>query len=310
MTELSVVVNCILTMKKCFIVISITLAALISSCTNELDTLSQEAKKEKLDVLEFATETDFLLASQDPQKALEQLVQPNVYFKSLYNEYEDAWKVEEEYYVSEEKYKEFKKVFSHLYFPEYQDDYSFFLPVSNENMAKLLTPDGDVRIGGQLVNYIDITQPEDLLKMGRLSSSKKANIATRTEQDNTVYCNEIPEMLGHEGDRKMWVKTYTGFVTGAASTWVEVNFRKKGAFGKWKNYSSTVSLQGTLRYATGHSTIFTRATVKEGKSPLKFEAFAPNIGYNPFPCTSKKLEIGYQGIGGLVYYLEVDTSKL
>lgn len=296
-------------MKIFYLLISVTFITLLSACTNELDSVVPEVEKNNIAVLEFPTEADFILATQNPQKALEEVAQSNLTFKSLYDEYEDAWKVEEEYYASEAKYNEFKKLFPHLYFPEYEDDYSFFLPVSNEEFAKLLNPQGEVNIGGKLVSYIDIKTPQDLLKRGLLSTTKDEGIMTRTEQDNTVYLNHIPDVYGHEGDRKMWVHARKGVIGNRLATWVEVNFRKKGAFGRWKNYSSTVSLLGTLRYATGHSTIFTRAAVKDGRSPITFEAFEPNVGINPYPCTGKKLEIGYQGIGGLVYYLDVKKER-
>lgn len=62
----------------------------------------------------------------------------------------------ENYYDTEEGYYKFKKKYSNLYFPEYGDDYSAYLPVKDKYVAKLLNSKGEVMINGNIVNLVDI----------------------------------------------------------------------------------------------------------------------------------------------------------
>lgn len=256
-------------------------------------------------MLEFATETDFLKAAESPQAVLNEL-SVNANFESLYDEFERAWLVEEDYYVSDQKYDEFKKLFPHLYFPEYEDDYSFFLPVSNDSIAKLLNPEGNVKIAGKTVNYIDIKTPQDLSKLGRLAPTNGENvILTRAN-----FMNNIPEQLGSEGDRKLWVNTEAHFTgNGQAVTVINIHFRKKGGLrGKWKNYKSEASIVGILHYATGQSRVFPVTSVQRGKAPLTYDFPSTSpYGVYPFPCRGQNIEIWYQGIGHK-FYMDVDIK--
>ena len=120
-------------MKKNFYFLLFSIAMLLFACTNdqESDLLPSKEAKGTVDMLNFATEEEFFNAVESPEATLK-TISTHSDFKSLYNEYEEAWEIEEEYYASEEKYNEFKMLFPHLYFPEYKDDYSFFLPVRNQ----------------------------------------------------------------------------------------------------------------------------------------------------------------------------------
>ena len=288
-------------------------ATMFVSCTKDQEfevlsnsepkTLSNSKEtKSSIEVLEFATEADFLKAVESPAAILNYLSDYSS-FESLYDEFEKAWLVEEDYYVSDQKYNEFKKLFPHLYFPEYKDDYSFFLPVSNDSVAKLLSPEGYVKIAEKMVNYIDIKTPQDLLRLGRLAPDNV--ILTRAN-----FVNNIPEQMGSENDRKLWVNTEAGFAAnGQAFTKININFRKKaGLRGKWKNYKSEVSIVGTLRYATGQGLVFPVTSVKRGKAPISYEFLSSSpFGVYPFPCRGKNIEIWYQGIGHK-FHMDVDIS--
>lgn len=293
-------------MKKNFYFLLFSIAMLLFACTNdqESDLLPSKEAKGTVDMLNFATEEEFFNAVESPEATLK-TISTHSDFKSLYNEYEEAWEIEEEYYASEEKYNEFKMLFPHLYFPEYKDDYSFFLPVSNESVAKLLNLEGNVRIAGEVVNYIDIKTPQDLLKLGQLAPD---DIDNRIMTRNGGYLNDIPNQYGSDGDRKFWVTTVAGGLNGRPYTTIEVYFRRKGAGGHWKNYKSRVTVIGRLQYATGEAMIFPVTSEKYGKAPLKFEflsSAAPNV--NPFPCRGNNIKISYQGIHE-DYYMNVDIS--
>lgn len=294
-------------MKRNFYFLLFSFAALLFACTNDQESEllpSSKEMKTTVDVLDFATEKDFMNAVESPESTLKTILGHSD-FKSLYDEYEEAWKIEEEFYVSEEKYNEFKMLFPHLYFPEYKDDYSFFLPVSNESVAKLLNPEGNVRIAGKEVNYIDVRTPQDLLKLGQLAPDE---IEGQGITRNGVYLNDIPTQIGPDGDRKFWVTTVVGGLNGRPYTTIEVHFRKKGIAGRWKNYKSRATVVGKLQYATKQTLIFTAASEKQGKAPLRFEFLSDYAAQiNPFPCTGNNLKIRYQGIHE-DYYMNVDIS--
>ena len=85
---------------------------LLFACTNdqESDLLPSKEAKGTVDMLNFATEEEFFNAVESPEATLK-TISTHSDFKSLYNEYEEAWEIEEEYYASEEKYNEFKRCF-------------------------------------------------------------------------------------------------------------------------------------------------------------------------------------------------------
>lgn len=58
-------------------------------------------------------------------------------FVSLYEEFEQAMKEAESFYDREGGYEEFKVKFPNLFYPERGDDYSAYLPISDEAIAKL-----------------------------------------------------------------------------------------------------------------------------------------------------------------------------
>lgn len=307
-------------MKKFLFLMAVTTATLCVSCDNNsmnnvLDNPITSESPDNIDnygtqgrifsMLEFATETDFQLAIKNPETALAQATSD---FKSLYDEYNDAWKVEEAYYATDEKYKEFKQIFPHLYFPEYEDDYSFFLPISNENIAKLVNPKGDIMIGGCIKNYIDIKTPERLLELGQLCPTPSTTIQTRSEDHTTVFLNSIPTQTNDRNDRRMYANASMGSVGGRNCVFVTINFRKKGPR-HWKKYKSNASLMGIFHFAQGPNYIFPVGSKKDGRGSVTFDALSGMGVTAPWPCTSNKLTIGCRGLVG-EFYMTVDTSKL
>jgi hypothetical protein len=129
--------------------------------------------------------------------------------------------------------KNLKNKYSSLYFPEYEDDYSAYLPVGNKNVANLINPQGNVVIGNKEVNLFDINTYSQLEKLG-LTPPKEGEISTRAS--SYVGLDEV-----RYNDRKLWVNIHNH------STYytIEVCFRKKGLLGAWYNYDSKTYLQKT-----------------------------------------------------------------
>ena len=87
-------------------------------------------------------------------------------FKSLYNVFDDAMGDADNYYDTKEHYEEFKVKYASLYFPEYGDDYSAYLPVSNLKLAHLANKNGFIKINGELINCKDISSYAQLDSLG------------------------------------------------------------------------------------------------------------------------------------------------
>ena len=128
-----------------------------------------------------------------------------------------------------------------LYFPEEGDDYSAYLPVKDENVAKLLNANGEVSINGEIVNLKDINSYQQLIDLGIAATEENYTIPV-TRADYPL--NELPEVRCN--NRRLWVKTEVrrGSSPGVAEEIaILVRFRKKGLFGKWYNYGSTTYLK-------------------------------------------------------------------
>jgi hypothetical protein len=68
----------------------------------------------------------------------------------------------DDYYQREGGYEEFKVKFPNLYYPEYEEDYAAFLPVSDEAIAKLLNQQGKVIIAGKEIDMRDVFSYEKI----------------------------------------------------------------------------------------------------------------------------------------------------
>lgn len=308
-------------MKKVLSLMAVAIATLCVSCNNncmddvlnESDTQTTEKKENTNDygipgktftMLEFATETDFKLAIEKPETVLSSVAND---FKSLYDEYDDAWEIEEAYYATDEKYEEFKQMFPHLYFPEYEDDYSFFLPISDENIAKLVNPEGNVMIGGVVKNYIDIKTPEKLLELGKLCPDP-ITPQTRSMDHTTIFLNSIPTQINDDNDRKMYASASMGSIGGRNYVFVTITFRKKGPK-HWKKYKSDGMLAGIFKFNQGNPYLFYNGSRKSGRGEVTFDACADMGVTAPWPCICDKAIIGCSGLPG-EFYMRVDTSKM
>lgn len=163
-------------------------------------------------------------------------------FYSLYDYFTDAMNEAESYYDRPGGYEEFKTKYSMLYFPEEGDDYSAYLPVKDERIAKLLNANGEVSINGKVLNLNDITSYQQLLELGIAATEENSITPTTRAEDYPL--NELPEVKCN--NRRLWVVTEVrkGSSPGVAEEIaILVRFRKKGLFGKWYNYGSTTYLK-------------------------------------------------------------------
>lgn len=159
-------------------------------------------------------------------------------FKSIYEDYQDALNESENYYDSESHYVEFKEKYSNLYFPEYEDDYSVYLPVSDKNIAKLLNTDGDVKINGEVINMKDVFTYEKLVELREIMSDNENSRIVYADE----YLNGTPK-LDKSGYRiKVRVYTEPGSSGVGEVIIVDVSFRKKGFLGVWYNYKSSTTV--------------------------------------------------------------------
>lgn len=211
-------------------------------------------------------------------------------FHSILDDYIAALSEADNYYDSEEHYKEFKDKYSNLYFPEYGDDYSVYLPVSDKNVAKLLNSNGEIEIAGTILNMKDITSYEQLVELGETMSENDIMLTT------DEYLNGTPE-LTNGGDRRLKVRVYTQ--PGSSGVYeeivVDVSFRKKGAFGAWYNYKSETTLgwvSGSFWSKSGFSSHdYKFARVFSNGSPVPFRG---------------EMYVDFQGFRGEIVYFRVD----
>lgn len=156
-------------------------------------------------------------------------------FISLYDVFVDAMNNAEYYYERPGGYEEFKKKYNVMFFPEYEDDYSAYIPVSNKDLAKLADKNGDVIISGERISVIDIFSYEQLQQLGRTPPSNAVTLRA------TTGVNKIAEEV--VGENKVWVNS--NLFSGNSLVNVEVCFRKKGLLGVWYNHNSGTSAQIT-----------------------------------------------------------------
>jgi hypothetical protein len=222
-------------------------------------------------------------------------------FYSLYDDFIAAMEEAESYYDRDGGYEEFKEKHPSLFFPETEDDYSAYLPVSDKEIAKLLNVKGEIMIAGKVVNLINVTSYNQLKELGVIPNDdtqwitlKNAQVSSLTDSKEveTRVTTVLPEEFCN--NRKLWVNcSYKSSNT----VLVEVCFRKKGAFCKWYNYSSTTYLDlmffeygrpyiwygGKEDGCSSHDVKHSRSTSSQrfiASGKVKFQGFGAECGGN------------------------------
>ncbi|MDR2773562.1 MAG: hypothetical protein LBC19_02260, partial [Tannerella sp.] len=221
-------------------------------------------------------------------------------FYSLYDDFIAAMEEAESYYDREGGYEEFKEKHPSLFFPETEDDYSAYLPVSDKEIAKLLNAKGEVTIAGKVVNLINVTSYNQLKELSVIPNDDTQWITLRNAQVSSLTDSQKVEtrvtVLPEEfcNNRKLWINcSYKSSNT----ILVEVCFRKKGAFCKWYNYSSTTYLDlmffeyggpyiwygGKEDGCSSHDVKHSRSTPSQrfiASGKVKFQGFGAECGDN------------------------------
>ena len=271
----------------------ILIVSAFTGCNNEEDVLP--AVKD-IEVINNGT----LLKFKDQATFDNYLSQENINiagFTSMYDNFNQAMKEAESYYDREGGYEEFKAKYSTLYFPEEGDDYSAYLPVSNENVAKLLNKDGDVMIGDKVVNMKDVNSYQQLKVLGLTPPDESTQSLLRA-----LTCRTSADIYNKAGDRKMWIKA--DFTPANNQIHIEVSFRKKGAFGIWYNYGSYSYITGTTYV---YSTPEVNARYQIGYIPWRNESGSCEASSHDYysnatsnaQCIDGTIYINHQGFGDI-----------
>lgn len=255
---------------KLFFLFLLSFVAFFYSCTNNDEILENTAKDVEIlanGLLKFKDQSTF-----DLYVSTEKSVSG---FNSFYDHFINAMDEAESYYDRDGGYEEFKAKYKKLYFPEEGLDYSAYLPVSDENVAKFLNKTGNVMIGDNIINMIDINSYSQLEALGRTVSFEEDKSVGPQLRANISF---ISATYTFGGDRRIWIYTY--FLekrNGVYHNQVEVCFRKKGFLGQWYNYSSSTTLNvGNGLYVAS----------KSGVSSHDYYVECTMLSYMPVPLAN------------------------
>lgn len=265
---------------------AITSNAILTSCNNDEEycqetEVEQEtraavseqnslklSKQELTKVLKFANEEEFermaaKLDKMDHADIATVVKSKEGQFISLLDIYEMAMEDAAELDTSKESYYSYKGKYSpYLFFANYLDDCSAYLPVSKKGYAALLNAMGNVEIGGRIVNKLDVKDYLSLQKSGKAMYASASTQSTGSwsygyiEHSNWAL-SESSGNVGQEFDSGWWTESdrkirlkcgrvitqeYGGYIL---KMHLEVSFRKKTWLG-WVNYSSKTSTTGSF----------------------------------------------------------------
>lgn len=173
-------------------------------------------------------------------------------FESMQSVYEAAANEAESLDDTKEEYMKFKNKYSSLYFPMYEEDYGYYIPLKDLETAFLVNKDGDVCIAGNVVNKKDLSSYQELMYLGRAYYSNGINLVAEvaTELKDGVVIGEKYESGWHkENGKKINFKARRLMRDGALKLHIEVSFRKKTWLG-WTNYKSHTKLTGEIQLYT------------------------------------------------------------
>lgn len=171
-------------------------------------------------------------------------------FVSLYEEFEQAMKEAESFYDREGGYEEFKVKFPNLFYPERGDDYSAYLPISDEAIAKLANRDGKVIIAGEERDLRDIFTYEKLKELNLTLNDEDYDVMVldslsqmrSADFEGAIPITVYPGVLVYNAAKNRKIYAVSGRTLGYKDLYspltgeVHLAFRKKGAFGIWYNH--------------------------------------------------------------------------
>lgn len=288
-------------MKNIFVFTLSSLLLLLLSCNDDTDFINKNvdnetenvSQKNEISILSFDSEDEFnsmveLMEKMEYTDGITRSMEVTD-FKSLFDEFDEAMTVADEYYTRDGGYEEFKARFSNLYYPEYGEDYAAFLPVSNEIVARLLNKEGKVMINGEERDMRDVYSYEKLQELG-LAMPDETEASTRV----LLYPDAIDSSFPYNvilttskktvnSKRKMWVTPRGIEKKVSPGIWlkdgrVDFCWRKKGKLG-WYNGK----LYGYPTFVIKNKTKFPLERKYE-YSPMKFTVIREYAAFvNVFP---------------------------
>lgn len=191
-------------------------------------------------------------------------------FYSIYDLYWDAMEeMEEMEDVSQENYENFQKKYQSLYFPMYQDDAGFYIPIRNLNSAFLANENCEISIAGEIVNLKDIEDYGTLVELGR-----------------AYYSSEIPMPIAEMGSFNLNSTSMNSVGPEYDSGWKTYGKRKVKlkARRRFVEYSPNASIKGSkslmhLEFCFRKKTWLGWANYK-CKSTIVYKANIPGLGWS------------------------------
>lgn len=326
------------------------LIALFSCGNEELvenETGINKLKEDKVNILSFSDEIEFFNSVETIRKSDNNSIETRSgtigsNFHSLFDEYQQALDEADLYYQSEAGYKEFKAKYPSLYFPEYKDDYSAYLPVSDESISKLLNNEGKVLIEGKEKDFRDVFSYDKIKELGLaipFIDNPEIEIPVVKESDIPIIEIKYPGSVlnsnfnpqidttftrvdqfagGLDGSEsfpfynsskktKLWVNSYiwnSNVHHGYLSLYITVSFRKKGFLGVWYNgkASSNAWLESLTYY---HRDAPSDITITDNLPRIakNRRALRPDENVNPTYSHNKKSSHSYEfGLGSYPSY--------
>ncbi len=214
----------------------------------------------ELNVLKFENITVFeatakKLRSMTPNKQVEWY--KSVDFAPLYSYYLEAL---EKTNAKDINYDEIKDKYANiLYFPEYKEDYGIYLPVSKKEYAFLLNSKGEVMIGNEIYNFIDIKNYEALQRTGDALYLEAPSVLRASYNQNVYEGDYIGQqyvsdwMERNEARLRFKLGRYAtkpGDIKWYVYSWVlhlEIDVRVKLSNGSWTNTSGQTILDGSIK---------------------------------------------------------------
>jgi hypothetical protein len=315
-------------MKKTFFLCVFFIA--LFSCSNEElvenETVIDKLTEDKANILSFSNEAEFYNSVETVRRSdnnsietRSETIESN--FHSLFDEYQQALDEADFYYQSEAGYEEFKAKYPSLYFPEYKDDFSVYLPVSDESVSKLLNSEGKVLIAGKEEDFRDVFSYDKIKELGlaipfidnpevEIPVVKESDIPTIeidypgsvlrssfNPQIDTAF-TRVDQFTGNmEGTEsfpfynsdkktKLWVNSYiweSNVHHGLLMIYIDVFFRKKGFLGIWYNgKASSTHWHESLTYYHKNAPSYITITDNLPYIEKNVPAIRPGQPINPF----------------------------
>ena len=285
-------------------------AMVMISC-NKMDNAANDESSiitdspESTTILSFDSEADFLAAVQSVRSGIATKSTGVEDFKSLYDEFNQAMAEADDYYQREGGYEEFKAKFPDLYYPEYEEDYAAFLPVSDEAIAKLLNTRGEVMIAGKEVDYRDVWSYERIVELG-LGMPEYENLTSPETKALSDFVTLTEEKQTINSKRKAWI-TLRGVAIddiqfqGKVGR-VDLCFRKKGVLG-WYNGQLTSKSYVITGHAPAPSTEVYKSYYIGGAKELEYSPHKYVVAIRPLSATSSSF-------GTRTFYFEFGLEDL